>query len=207
MLIAQRRLIAQRCCWRRFHRGLAHARYRQWTSDLLALRWRRLVLRFKAQNDWIVGIEVRPHWNYSQWTSDLLALRWRRSVLRLMERIDRIDQLLWDMDLLFLRWRRLAHRCRARNNRIDRSLRRALWQSARPLMEGTCHRRMVTQTQTPIHSCAYRTGLSCLRWATTQWWSALWRIRASRAVQMAFELWPDTGADRAQSSDSTDTQQ
>ena len=203
MLIIQRRLQILQCHWSRFHRGLAHADHRQITSDFLALRWRRLVLRLKAQNDWIVGIEVRPHWNYSQWTSDLLALRWRRSVLRLMERIDRIDQLLLDMDLLALRRRRLTHRLRARNSRIDRSLRRALWQSARPLMEGACHRRMATQ---PIHSCAYRAGLSSLRWATAQWWSALWRIRASRAVQMAYELWSDT-ADRAQSSDSTDAQQ
>ena len=207
MLIIQRRLQILQCNWNRFHRGLAHAYHRQITSDFLALRWRRLVLRLKARNDWIVDISVRPHWNYSQWTSDLLALRWRRSVLRLLERIDRIDQLLLDMDLLFLRWHRLAHRCRVRNNRIERSLLRALWQSARPLMEGTCHRRVATHRQTPTHSCVYRTGLSCLRWATTQWWSALWRIRASRAVQMALELWPDTGADLAQSSDSADIQQ
>ena len=49
-------LIAQPC-WKRFHRGLAVARYRQWTSDLLALRWRRLVLRLKAQKDRIVVLD------------------------------------------------------------------------------------------------------------------------------------------------------
>ena len=148
MLIAQRRLQIflelRRCPWSRFHRGLAHAHHRQITEDFLALRWRRVILRLRAKHDWIVDISVRPHWNYAQWTSELLALRWRRSVLRLLDRIERIDQLLWDMDFLFLRWHRLAYRCKMRNHRIERSILRALWQL-------TCPRRRTMQMQTPAN--------------------------------------------------------